>query len=63
MPMEWLHALASPSTKDKPSLLMKLKYEMTIADVYDLLEYQEYEKMVNYEEYVRSQKSNRGSSF
>lgn len=59
MPMEWLHALAHPSTKDKPSLLMKLKYEMTIDDVHDLLEYQEYEKWVNYEEYKRQEQERR----
>ena len=51
MPIEWLRVLAHPSTKDKPSLLMKLNYEMTISDVHDLIEYQEYENWQNFEEY------------
>lgn len=38
---------------------MKLKYEMTIDDVHDLLEYQEYEKWINYEEYKRQEQERR----
>lgn len=53
MPLAWLKVLAHPATKDKASLLMKLKYEMTIDDVYDLIEYQEYESMVAYEDYKK----------
>ena len=53
MPIEWLNVLAHPSTKDKPSLLLKLKYEMTIADVHDLIEYQNYEDFISYEQYQR----------
>lgn len=53
MPIPWLHVLAHPTTKDKASLLLKLKYEMTVADVHDLLEYQSYENWVNYEEYMK----------
>lgn len=49
MPMEWLQVLAHPSTKDKAGLLYRLKYDMTIADVYDLLEYQNYENWITFE--------------
>lgn len=49
MPFQWLQVLAHPSTTDKSGLLLNLKYEMTIADVYDLLEYHSYENWVNYE--------------
>ena len=56
MPMEWLHVLTHSTTKDKPSLLLKLKYEMTIADVHDLIEYQQYENWVNYEDYLKNNK-------
>ena len=53
MPIEWLNVMAHPSTKDKPSLLLKLKYEMTIADVHDLIEYQNYEDFISYEQYQK----------
>lgn len=53
MPIEWLNVMAHPSTKDKPSLLLKLKYEMTISDVHDLIEYQNYEDFISYEQYQR----------
>ena len=53
MPIEWLNVMAHPSTKDKPSLLLKLKYEMTVADVHDLSEYQNYEDFISYEQYQR----------
>ena len=46
-----------PKTKDKPSLLLKLKYEMTVDDVLDLKEYYEYENLISYEDYLR-QKEN-----
>ena len=35
---------------------MKLKYEMTIEDVHDLKEYQEYENWLSHEEYLRQNK-------
>lgn len=57
MPIQWLFALAHPTTKDKPSLLLKLKYEMTISDVYDLLEYQEYENWVSHEKQKQEAKN------
>ena len=53
MPIEWLNVMAHPSTKDKPSLLLKLKYDMTISDVHDLIEYQNYEDFISYEQYQR----------
>lgn len=53
MPIEWLNVMAHPTTKDKPSLLLKLKYEMTVADVHDLIEYQNYEDFISYEQYQR----------
>lgn len=56
MPIEWLNVLAHPSTKDKPSLLLKLKYEMTISDVHDLIEYQNYENFISYEQYQKDKK-------
>lgn len=54
MPLEWLQVLAHKSTTDKANLLLKLKYEMTVSDVHDLIEYQSYENWQNYEEYMRS---------
>lgn len=56
MPLEWLEVMNHPSVKDKASLLMKLKYEMTIEDVRDLKEYQEYENWLSHEEYLRQNK-------
>lgn len=53
MPIEWLNVMAHPSTKDKPSLLLQLKYEMTVSDVHDLIEYQNYEDFISYEQYQR----------
>lgn len=54
MPIQWLQVMAHPTTKDKPSLLLKLKYEMTISDVYDLMEYQAYENWISFEEHQRN---------
>ena len=54
MPLEWLQVLAHPTTKDKASLLKSLKYEMTIADVHDLIEYHQYENWQNFEEQQRA---------
>ena len=59
MPMEWLQVLAHPSTKDKATLLKQLKYEMTIRDVHDLMEYQAYENWQNFEEYQKSERQRR----
>lgn len=59
MPLEWLEVMNHPSVKDKASLLMKLKYEMTIEDVHDLKEYQEYENWLSHEEYLRQNKDKR----
>jgi len=53
MPIEWLLALRHPTTKDKAGLLYKLKYELTVADVHDLLEYQDYENWIAEEDYKR----------
>lgn len=58
MPLEWLQVLAHKSTTDKANLLLKLKYEMTVADVQDLIEYQSYENWQSYEEYVKSKSNN-----
>ncbi len=58
MPFAWLQALAHSTTKDKASLLHSLKYEMTVSDVHDLLEYQAYENYVAYEEYLKNKKEN-----
>ena len=49
--MKWLEVMAHPSVKDKAKLLMELKYKMTIDDVLDLEEYQQYENWMNYEQY------------
>ena len=54
MPLEWLQVMAHHTTKDKPSLLMSLKYDMTIADVHDLIEYQQYENWQSFEEHQRN---------
>ena len=51
--MKWLEVMAHPSVKDKAKLLIDLKYEMTIDDVLDLEEYQQYENWMNYEQYQR----------
>ena len=53
MPFEWLQVIAHSSTKDKTALLLRLKYEMTISDVHDLIEYQNYEDFMAYEQYQR----------
>lgn len=58
MPFEWLQVLAHHTTKDKAGLLMKLKYDMTVADVHDLMEYQDYENLINFEERVKSESKN-----
>lgn len=58
MPMQWLNVLAHHTTKDKASLLQKLKYEMTVADVYDLLEYHSYEDYRSYEQYRKDKQNN-----
>lgn len=54
MPLEWLQVLAHHTTKDKPSLLLALKNVMTVADVHDLIEYQQYENWQNFEEQQRA---------
>lgn len=48
-----MEVLAHPKTQDKPALLLKLKYEMTVDDVLDLKEYYEYENLVSYEDYLK----------
>ena len=58
MPIEWLQVLAHPTTKDKSSLLLKLKYEMTVSDVHDLIEYHNYEDFATYEQYQREKREN-----
>lgn len=62
MPIEWLQVLAHPTSEDKASLLYKLKYEMTIEDVHDLIEYQQYENWMNHEEMLNSQKENNNAN-
>lgn len=54
MPLEWLQVLAHHTTKDKASLLSALKYDMTIADVHDLIEYHQYENWQSFEEHQRN---------
>ena len=54
MPLEWLQVLAHHTTKDKASLLLQLKSNMTVADVHDLIEYQHYENWQNFEEQQRA---------
>ena len=56
MPLEWLNVMAHPTTKDKSALLLKLKYEMTVSDVHDLIEYQNYEDFMAYEQYQREKR-------
>ena len=61
MPFEWLRVLAHHTTKDKAALLMRLKYEMTVSDVHDLMEYQDYENLINFEERKKNERqSQRG---
>ena len=52
-----MEVLCHPKTKDKPSLLLKLKYEMTVDDVLDLKEYYEYYNLTSYEDYLRQKES------
>lgn len=59
MPFEWLQVLAHPTTKDKASLLYRLKNEMTIRDVHDLIEYQQYENWMNHEDKIKSEREAR----
>ena len=56
MPIEWLNVMAHPTTKDKSALLLRLKYEMTVSDVHDLIEYQNYEDFMAYEKYQRERR-------
>ena len=56
MPFEWLQVLAHPTTKDKSSLMMALKYDMTVRDVHDLIEYQHYEDWMSNEERIRTER-------
>lgn len=50
MPWEWFQVLSHYTTKDKAALLLRLKNDMTITDVHDLIEYQNYESWQNHEE-------------
>jgi hypothetical protein len=59
MPVEWLQVLSHNTTKDKAGLLHRLKNEMTVSDVHDLLEYQEYENWQGYEEYMRQKRESK----
>ena len=59
MPFEWIPILNHFTVKDKASLLMQLKYTMTIEDAHDLVEYQQYENFLNHEEYLRNKKDNK----
>ena len=58
MPIEWLNVMAHPTTNDKSALLLKLKYEMTVSDVHYLIEYQNYEDVMAYEQYLREKREN-----
>lgn len=55
MPLAWVQVLGHPCTKDKPSLLHALEYEMSVEDVYNLIEYYEYENWRSFEEYKRNE--------
>lgn len=54
MPLVWISILDNAET-DYVSTLQKLKYELTVDDVYDLLEYLEYKKWKNHEEMLAQQ--------
>mgnify|MGYP007060323513 CR=1 FL=1 len=58
MPIVWLHILDNPNVNFIDTL-MKLKYELTVEDVYDLLEYLEYLKFKNHEEYLRQKEESK----
>lgn len=45
--MEWLDILAHPSVTEKASTFLRLKYEMTVEDVYDFREYLEFENYLD----------------
>lgn len=54
MPLVWISILDNAET-DYVSTLQKLKYELTVDDVYDLLEYLEYKKWKSHEEMLAQQ--------
>lgn len=54
MPLAWISILDNAET-DYVSTLQKLKYELTVDDVYDLLEYLEYKKWKSHEEMLAQQ--------
>lgn len=58
MPLIWLHLLDQPDV-DFVSTFQKLKYELTVEDVYDLLEVLEVKRYKNYEEQMRDKDANR----
>ena len=61
MPMEW-YAILSIDGIDKVSTLQKLKYELTVADVHDLLEINEVDKFLKHEERRLSKGNNNNAS-
>ena len=61
MPMEW-YAILNMEGIDKVTALQKLKYEYTVADVYDLLEINEIDKFMQFEEQRISKGNNNNAS-
>lgn len=58
MPLQWIQVLHHPLTKDKAEMLRKLKYEYTIDDFYDLVEYLNYESWQGFEEQEKERVKN-----
>lgn len=58
MPLAWIAVLSSPDV-DFVSAFQKLKYELTIEDVYDLLEIIEFKKWENFEKQQAQEEANK----
>ena len=61
MPMEWYSVLSIEGI-DKVSTLQKLKYELTVSDVHDILEINEVDKFLKHEERRLSKGNNNNAS-
>lgn len=62
MPLQWMQVLAHPTVKDKAEMIRKLKYEYTIDDFYDLVEYLNWENWQNFEEYEKEKERSKNAN-
>ena len=62
MPKVWLSLLLHDKLLDKPSTLMKLKYEYTVDDVYDLLEFYDVQSTITFLQNNNNSEENRNAN-